>query len=936
MSSTKDDIKAKEAKDKGRMPPTKPKLNLKFKPKEQVEFDAEGLPKATKVNLSRMSLEELETACKKGWVIDRHINPLLMELRLTIPTKATKNDKCQLLVEYKKTNGSRISLRTSSTDEAFKDTYETFNWRAETEVRFRGQTWILPHSTGFKRDLTTRFSEYRMIPNERNILEEEPGKPFKYQMLVVRYLEPKTPFRAVLGFHGLGSGKSRTGILTAGRFIQDGKRVLILLPGSLRANWLEQLYRWGPDSIRIEGYAQLKPDERKEQERAANRVIAHYIDILTYNERGLYSKLMGLVNPETAYLEDRLIIIDETHDFVSRMSKPGNLSRKVYHFFMDNLRNCKILGLSGTPLLNTPYELGIWFNISRGKMRQDNVAFPETEESFNDLFVNYVDRSITNAHLFKRRISGLVSYYAGTTDLSAMPEEIEMPVEEIPMSEHQFNLYISERYLESKKESGGATTTKNSSSGSSSANRKSMELGASGSAFRTYSRMVSNFCFPPEISRPKPVSARDFRSYEKFKNRDIKTKDLVEDVKDEINLDEKEDGFLPTEAEEQDNLDEIPEEGKVLTKKQRQLTYLKMLDEAYNYLMDDANRKRIFSDKGLDQYSRKMSRVWQNMQKGPGHQGLIYVYTEFRILEGVRLFGAVLEYHGYQRADFTKIKTMDDMLAAGPALRYGIISSDEDAPQRKILLEIFRHPANSHGEYIKVILGTSASSQGINLLRVTQVHVMEEYWNKIRKRQVQGRAARFESHVDLPKEEQKVYIYSYRMILDDAQKKEIINKLDNVKEAVSTEEYIHALASVKDEINSQFLKMIKEASIDCNLNYLVNIKLDKDLTCMDVPEDSAKYMYMPNIAEDPLDNEYTKRIKYESYLPAKKTIEGTDYGFKVYANGKPYLTEIDYKGKKYTQTIILYDYEMLKNNIEVKRKYYILGLNNLIDPKDLL
>jgi superfamily II DNA or RNA helicase len=630
--------------------------------------------------------------------------------------------------------------------------------------------------------------------------------------------------------------------------------------------------------VGIENYKNLSDTERMAKEKVARKAIAHYYDILTYNEKGIYEKLKGLVNKETGLLENRLVIIDEIHNLVSRMAKVTNISRQVYHFLMERLSNCKLLFLSGTPLLNSAYELGILFNVLRGRFLTKAGTFPlfpENDEDFNEKFVNIYDKSVTNAQMFKRRINGLVSYYAGTTDRKGMPEEIKNPTQMIPMSNHQFKLYMQERFNETRRERKGKSgTTRNVDE-------------ATGSAFRTYSRMVCNFSFPDGIPRPKPISARDFKTYEKYQDVRLDPSQLdLEDVIDEIDPDQLEafskkpsptdkDKRSPTDilADDQDNSEILSGEEKTLTKKQREETYAKLLTQALINL--ETMKKHVFSPEALAIYSPKMNAIMNNILHSPGKDGLIYIYTEFRILEGVRIMGAILQYNGFEKIDYTGINSFEDFKAKNPpgVMRYGIISSEEDSKQRRLILEIFNHPENAHGEWLKVIMGTSASSEGIDLMRTSQIHIMEPYWNMVRNSQVIGRGVRFGSHLDLPIEEQKVYIYSYQMTLTDEQAKQIIEFLDNPKEKLTTDQHIHNLALMKDQINSQFLKMIKESSIDCALNYLVNIKKDPDLRCINLPTEANKYMYLPDINMDPEDQVYLKNLKYEDFKISTLTIE---------------------------------------------------------------
>lgn len=926
--------------------PSTPKITL-TKPlkspstKLPIQFGQDGLPLATRENLDRMTPEETQKFCP-DWTIDRHLNALLVELSdyVKVSLASNKREKCQAIFQYKKDYPSGIKAPKAV---SYENAYESFNWRPEPTIQYRGKEWVLPHSPNFKSDIVSRYSEYTLTDKDFNLNKMQPDNPYsayKYQVLVDKLLEPNTPYRGLLAYHGLGSGKTRTSIMVSTKFIRDRKKILVLLPGALRSNFVVDLYQWGSieHGIGIKNYRKLSGAERLKAEAVANQAIKHYYDILTYNEKGIYEKLKLLTSSETGMLENRLIIVDEIHNLVSRMSKATNLSRKVYHFLMDNLYNCKLLFLSGTPLLNSAYELSILFNILRGKFRTNHgmyTLFPETEEDFNDRFVNIYDKTMINEKLFKRRISGLVSYYAGTTDKKRMPETIIHPVEKLEMSDHQYQLYKSERLNEGRREKRSAPSRRNS---------EDQQLG---SAFRTYSRMVCNFSFPDGIIRPKPMGARDIQGYRKYleerKQLDPAKLNIdLDDLMDEIDTSKIEDFKISRTGEPTgddigletgDQTDIFSGQEKTLSKKEREASYLWNLTKALYDLqqMGDA----IFKGDNLKKYSPKMWKIGQNIESGPGNEGLIYLYTEFRVLEGVRIMGSVLEYGGYRKIDYSGVNSFDDFkrLHKAGQLRYAIISSDEDSKQRKVLLEIFNHPENAHGEYVKVIMGTSASSEGINLKAVRQIHILEPYWNMVRNDQVIGRGVRLGSHLGLPVDEQNVHVFSYHTSLTSEQQREMVELLDNPKDSRSTDEYIHALALTKQHINSQFLRNIKEGAVDCPLNYLVNVKKNPELMCMDIPADIGKYLYVPDINQDPLDQEYLKNVSYIEYKVGKLEIEGITYGYKVDPmNGRPVLDPpyISYQNQIYHQILTLYDYDLLSNGVEVKRAYYPVGTEVLV------
>ena len=57
-----------------------------------------------------------------------------------------------------------------------------------------------------------------------------------------------------------------------------------------------------------------------------------------------------------------------------------------------------------------------------------------------------------------------------------------------------------------------------------------------------------------------------------------------------------------------------------------------------------------------------------------------------------------------------------------------------------------------------------STSEGISLMNVRQVHILEPYWNHIRIKQVIGRAIRICSHRYLPMNERKVDVFRYKCI----------------------------------------------------------------------------------------------------------------------------------------------------------------------------
>ena len=65
-----------------------------------------------------------------------------------------------------------------------------------------------------------------------------------YQKFISSYLDYRSPFKDLLLYHGLGSGKTCSSIAIA-EGIKNDKKILIMTPASLRDNYIEELKKCG-------------------------------------------------------------------------------------------------------------------------------------------------------------------------------------------------------------------------------------------------------------------------------------------------------------------------------------------------------------------------------------------------------------------------------------------------------------------------------------------------------------------------------------------------------------------------------------------------------------------------------------------------------------------------------------------------------------------
>jgi len=238
-----------------------------------------------------------------------------------------------------------------------------------------------------------------------------------HQKIIAYYLNVYSPYRGLLLYHGLGSGKTCSSIAIA-EGMKSFKKILVLTPASLRMNYMQELKKCGDPLYRKDqhwifinkttqaadaatllkdynlapafmnkqnGLWTVIPDkesnfntltslEKKSLDIQINQLITLKYEFINYN--GIRNKQFdeitynGKVNP----FDNRVVIIDEAHNLISRIvnklklskvSRDATLAYKMYTLLM-RAQNSKIVMLSGTPMINYPNEIGILFNILRG------------------------------------------------------------------------------------------------------------------------------------------------------------------------------------------------------------------------------------------------------------------------------------------------------------------------------------------------------------------------------------------------------------------------------------------------------------------------------------------------------------------------------------------------------------------------------------------
>ena len=93
---------------------------------------------------------------------------------------------------------------------------------------------------GFSNFIKTAYSNFRLPTGPIQV--EEGEKYYPYQKFVRDYMRKESPYRGVLVYHGLGSGKTCTSIATAeALYSSDNRRIIVMTPASLRKNFQSEV-----------------------------------------------------------------------------------------------------------------------------------------------------------------------------------------------------------------------------------------------------------------------------------------------------------------------------------------------------------------------------------------------------------------------------------------------------------------------------------------------------------------------------------------------------------------------------------------------------------------------------------------------------------------------------------------------------------------------
>lgn len=659
-----------------------------------------------------------------------------------------------------------------------------------------------------------------------------------HQHFAKRFMSGQTPYKSILLYHGLGSGKTcsaigiseemrsytkQTGVnsriyIIASPNVQDNFKLQLFDESKLvQTNGLWSLNTCVGTKILNEINPTNSPMEREKIVSQAKTIINRDYKIMGYLEFANYidrkiNVLSSNVEQELIkkYFSNCLIIIDEVHN-CTKDSKTLSSQLKKLAKHADDLR---FVLLSATPMYNSPKEI-IWItNLMNLNDGRSAIKYSEVFDEDGTIMELEEDKGI---QLLRRKLNGYISYVRGenpytfpfrvypplaTQKFVAMnsSQELDVPLQgKIFLTEiGEMQKRVYDLVIRKSLDAGDGLFVVNDVD----ADLENMEKYGYSKLQAPLQSLIITF-WNSEFSRI--IADEDERYVDLFGQKGLEN--IMKYEKKDI---------------------KIGEDAKISIKCN------------YEY---KAKVPRIFSQAELPKYSAKLSTVCDCIRASANkiveidgvqtaiHGGIIIVYTQY-IYGGIVPMALALEEMGFlrygansslfrnnmvkNRVDARTMKLRDEVpMSEFKQAKYMIISGDKYFSQNNADdIKVATSKANMYGDDVRVILISRAASEGLDFKYVRQVHVLDPWYNMNRIEQIIGRGVRNRSHCGLAFEERNVEIYMHATTNGEKETADL---------------YVYRYAEEKAKKIGKVTRLMKEVAVDCVLNHSQTNFTDKEM-----------------------------------------------------------------------------------------------------------
>ena len=633
-----------------------------------------------------------------------------------------------------------------------------------------------------------------------------------HQLFVKSFISQNTPYKSILLYHGLGSGKTCSAIGIAEEMREYMKsigitqRIIVVASTNVQSNFRLQLFderrieedpiteRWtsrsciGNKLIREINPVGAKMTHEKLVSQAkmiintsyefrgyqqfVNNIYEHVYESIDENDP---TKEHIEVQNIRRYYNNRLIIIDEVHNCTKEDKRLAKLLLKL----ATHAENLRFVLLSATPMYNSPREI-IWLanlmNINDGR----------APIAYDDVFTG--EGELKNAVLLRQKLNGYVSYVRGenpyTFPFRIYPDAFAPA--NIERSRGQTADIINKLYYTN---------------------------------LEPYQQESYDMVVRSKMGAGEPNINMDDESYG-YAELQMPLQALIMTFH-RLNAT---DAFIGKEG--------MANNMSFVEKNERVGDTYEFRKYNYEY---KKGVPRIFHHSELPKYSSKIAEICRCVQNS---RGIVIVYTQY-IDGGIVAVSLALEEMGFTRYGTSQMASplfkpgaidsppidATTMMPADPSVKkfnqakYMILSGDKYFSQSNAAdIKYATSEANKNGELVRVILISRAASEGLDFKYVRQVHILDPWYNLNRIEQIVGRGVRNQSHCGLEFEERNVEIYLHAAV--------------PAAETFSADLYLYRYAERKARMIGKVTRLLKTVSVDCVLNHAQSDFTDVNMTAV--------------------------------------------------------------------------------------------------------
>jgi hypothetical protein len=668
-----------------------------------------------------------------------------------------------------------------------------------------------------------------IIPDESGTIIDKCGNHFfelaPHQLFLKNLISPNTHYYGLLIFHGVGVGKSCSGISIAENFRDiyghEKNKIIILASEGIQTEWRRTIFDPSRGDNQCTGSDYYyDDDDHKIDEKYAKKKIKKYYELHPYISFANSVKKMltegclhitdenEKLNTQIKLIRDkysnRVLIIDEVHNIRSDENQKD--SRDTIHYiemvikYSDKLR---LILLTANPMYNLSNEI-IW--ILNMLLMNDKKPIIEEKDIFDK------EGNLINEDLLKDKSKGYISYLRGENPIS-------FPVRLYPRNDLK-------RIIKKP-------------------NQGEKDLRPENDLFKKELDEDSKLSFLELYSSSLKEKQLEIYMNECIKNEGPKLQISTENILLQLsNI------VYPGTSESYADL--YGDNGIQNT--------MNIDKNVYSYSSDTLSSVGEYFHKDMiGDYSSKIKSILDIVGNS---DGITFIYSNW-LSSGVIPLALTLEQNGYTKYDGKEIlkdsKKIEKISVAGKY--YSEYSDKTEFKKANYMViagsgigtnnleeekKIMNSDENKNGNKIKVIIGSSKAAEGLDFKNIRNIHILEPWHNINKLEQVIGRGIRNCSHKKLDECDRNVTVYLHN---------------STVRDRESIDMYLYRRSEYKAKQIGKIENILKRNALD---KYIFQHGNHFDKNDIDMIKVKPSYRKSKSYLHDRSDKEYTRVCSFSS------------------------------------------------------------------------